>query len=75
MKLYFNLTMDTLTIYHVFCYDKTSHHLDYFKYLYLLTSGHLGFMQITTVARSNHLDSQAEFVLRPDEPKSIKTFT
>jgi len=30
-----------------------------------MTSGHLGFMQITRVVRSYRLDSQAEFVLGP----------
>jgi len=35
-----------------------------------LTTGHLGFMQITRVAHSCRLGSQAEFVLGPDESKS-----
>ena len=37
-----------------------------------LSSGHLGFMQITRVAQSCRLGSQAEFVLEPDESKSTE---
>ena len=44
-------------------------------FVYDLTSGHFGFMQITRVAhQSCRLGSQAEFVLGPEEFKSSKTF-
>ena len=39
-------------------------------FFYDLTRGHLGFMQITKVSQSCHLDSQVEFVLGPDDSKS-----
>ena len=38
-----------------------------------LTSGHLGFMQITRVGHNFRLSGQAEFVPGPDESKSTKT--
>ena len=37
-----------------------------------LTSGHPRIMQISRVAQSYRLDSEAEFVLGPDESKSTK---
>ena len=42
---------------------------------YGLTSGHLGFMQITRVTQSYRLGSQVEFAVGHDEYKSAKMFT
>ena len=43
------------------------------KYLYNMTSGYVGFLQITRIAQSFRLGSLDEFVVGHDESKSTKT--